>query len=126
MSNAYSPGLRQLARAVADDHGLDVQGGVYVMVAGPSYETPAELRYLRTIGADAVGMSTVPEVIVARHCGIRVLGLSLITNKVMFQTRDTDEPLPLHEDVVDVGERRAADMLRLVTGVVSRIPEIDL
>lgn len=121
MSNAYSPTLRGIAEAVAAAEGLTMQRGVYVMVAGPSFETPAELRFLRTIGADAVGMSTVPEVLVARHSGVRVVGLSLITNKVRFHPRDSDEPLSLHEDVLEVGERRAGDMMRLVTGVVSRL-----
>lgn len=122
LSNAYSPSLRRVAREVAEAQTVDLQEGIYVMVAGPSYETPAELRFLRTVGADAVGMSTVPEVIVARHGGVCVLGLSLITNKAIFQPRESDDPLPLHEDVVEIGERRAAAMLRLVTGVVSQLP----
>ncbi len=123
MSNAYSPTLRRLAHQVAGELGLALREGVYVMVAGPNYETPAELRYLRLIGADAVGMSTVPEVLVARHSGMRVLGLSLITNKVIFTPRDTDEPLELHQEVLDVGARRAKELQRLVVGVVERLQE---
>lgn len=123
LSNAYSPTLRRLAHQVAAELGLTLREGVYAMVAGPNYETPAELRYLRLIGADAVGMSTVPEVLVARHSGMRVLGFSLITNKVRFTPRDTDEPLELHQEVLDVGARRARDLQRLVAGVVKRLGE---
>jgi purine-nucleoside phosphorylase len=81
MAQAYDPELRRVAHSIADSSlELTVHEGVYTMVAGPNYETPAELKFLRTIGTDAVGMSTVPEVIVARHMGMRVLGISLITN----------------------------------------------
>ncbi|MHB8618942.1 MAG: purine-nucleoside phosphorylase, partial [Chloroflexota bacterium] len=80
MAAAYDPGLRSRAREAAGRLGWVLREGIYVMVSGPSYETPAECRFLRTIGADAVGMSTVPEVVVARHQGLAVLGLSLITN----------------------------------------------
>ncbi len=80
MSDAYDPGLIELAMAVASSMGVTVQQGVYVMVGGPSYETPAEVNLLRSLGADAVGMSTVHEVLVARWAGMRVLAISLITN----------------------------------------------
>src|SRR6266436_2690733 len=80
MTEAYSPRLRAIADRAARALGIELRHGVYVALLGPSYETPAEIGYLRTIGADAVGMSTVPEAIVARHMGIEVLGLSCITN----------------------------------------------
>ncbi|MBQ9474248.1 MAG: purine-nucleoside phosphorylase [Bacteroidales bacterium] len=81
MTEAYSPTLRAAARAAASALGFELREGVYIATTGPSYETPAEYRFFRTAGADAVGMSTVPEVIVARHCGLEVLGLSVITNQ---------------------------------------------
>ena len=80
MLDAYDPALRQLAHRVAKDQGAALQEGVYVWAFGPQFETPAEIRYFRQIGGDAVGMSTVPETILARHAGLRVLALSLITN----------------------------------------------
>jgi len=80
MSEAYSRAFRECAKQVASELNIAVSEGVYAAVSGPSYETPAEIRYLRTIGADVVGMSTVPEVIVANHMGIRVLGISCVTN----------------------------------------------
>ncbi len=121
LSNAYSPTLRRLARQSAGALGLTVREGVYAMVAGPNYETPAELRLLRLVGADAVGMSTVPEVLVARHAGVRVLGLSLITNKVILEPREDDAPLELHQEVLDVGARRADDVRRLIVEIVTRL-----
>ncbi len=81
LTAAYAPGLRALARRAARKEGLRLREGVYAAVPGPSYETPAEVRMLRRLGADAVGMSTVPEVIAAVHAGMRVLGISLITNR---------------------------------------------
>lgn len=80
MSEAYSKSYRETAQAVAKELSINVSEGVYAAVLGPSYETPAEIRYLRTIGADVVGMSTVPEVIVANHMGVRALGISCVTN----------------------------------------------
>jgi len=80
MSAAYTPRLRELARSVASNEGIDLKEGVYVATLGPSYETPAEIRAFRTLGADIVGMSTVPEVIVAAHAGMEVLGISIATN----------------------------------------------
>ena len=85
MVNAYDPALRQLARRLAADAGFTIHEGVYAMVGGPSFETPAEARLLHQFGADAVGMSTAPEAVVARHAGMRVLGLSLITNMVPLE-----------------------------------------
>src|SRR5258708_29655597 len=80
MSEAYSKAYRETAKAVAAEQGIAVSEGVYAAMTGPSYETPAEIRFLRTIGADVVGMSTVPEVIVANHMGMKVLGISCVTN----------------------------------------------
>ena len=80
MTFAYTPALRELAEQVAEKQGVALQKGVYLGYMGPSYETPAEIRAFRTLGADAVGMSTVPEVIAASHCGLKVLAMSLITN----------------------------------------------
>ena len=80
MTTAYDPALQQTARKTAADMGIALREGVYLGYMGPSFETPAEIRAFRTLGADAVGMSTVPEAIAAAHCGLPVLGLSLITN----------------------------------------------
>ena len=88
MIDAYTPELRNLAQETAVSLDFKLQEGVYAFVGGPSFETPAELRFLRTVGADAVGMSTVPSVVVARHAGMRILGISSITN-MAFPT-----PLP--------------------------------
>ncbi|MFM9481265.1 phosphorylase family protein, partial [Streptomyces scabiei] len=81
MSQAYDYKYRQLLAQIAQDLKIKLQAGVYMGFSGPSYETPAEIRFVRTVGGDAVGMSTVPEVIVANHSGLRVLGISAITNK---------------------------------------------
>jgi purine-nucleoside phosphorylase len=99
MSQAYDHELMELARKSAKQHGLLLREGVYVGLAGPSFETPADLRFLRVIGSDAVGMSTVPEVIVARHAGMRVLGLSGISNKANLDgsTQTT------HAEVLEAG-----------------------
>ena len=88
MTDAFDADLQARARAAAQRAGVALREGVYLMLAGPSYETRAELRMLRTLGADAVGMSTVPEVLVARHQGVRVLGFSLVTNKATPETLD--------------------------------------
>jgi purine-nucleoside phosphorylase len=97
--------------------GVPVAHGVYVAVHGPSYETPAEIRFLRTIGADAVGMSTVPEALVARHMGIEVLGISCITNPAAGVL-----PEPLHHDeVMEVARRVRGDFSKLLEGIVERL-----
>ena len=97
MSQAYDREYIQLAKAAAVRKGVAVQSGVYVWLSGPSFETPAEVRMLRAVGGDAVGMSTVPEVIAARHCGMRVLGFSGITNK----NSDNGEAMTTHEEVLE-------------------------
>ena len=119
MIDAYDPGLRQIAKETAVSNNFEVQEGVYSYVAGPSFETPAELRMLRTVGADAVGMSTVPTVVVARHAGIRVLGISSITNKA-----DPD-PQPgtvvSHEEVLETGKLIIPRLTALIRGVLQQL-----
>ncbi|XP_056272809.1 purine nucleoside phosphorylase 6 [Pseudoliparis swirei] len=121
MSDAYDRELRALVKQVAEEQGCGgfLQEGVYCMVAGPSYETIAECKLLQTLGADAVGMSTVPEVLVARHCGLRVLGLSLVTNKVVVDY-DSGEKAN-HEEVLKTTQRRTEDLQRLISNLVSKI-----
>lgn len=117
MSSAYDGQLRELAAKVASQQGIDLQSGVYAGVLGPSYETPAEIRMIRTVGADAVGMSTVPEVIVARHAGIRVLGISCITNMAAGIL-----PQPLsHDEVMETAERVKGDFIQLLHGILKEI-----
>jgi len=113
MSRAYDPDLLNLARAAAHEEKIPFQEGVYVCLAGPSFETPADLRFLRGIGVDAVGMSTVPEVIVARHGGTRVLGISGISNKANLDGKTETT----HEEVLEAGEilaPRLIDLLKIV------------
>jgi len=117
MSNPYDPALRELARAEARRQGITLREGVYVAVTGPNLETRAEYRMLRTIGADVVGMSTVPEVIVAVHGGMRVLGLSIITDLCL---PDALEPASL-EKIIGVASRSEPQLTSLVTGVVERL-----
>ena len=119
MTEVYSQRLRSLADSVGATVGLSLVlvHGVYVAVHGPSFETPAEIRYLRTIGADAVGMSTVPEAIVARQMGLEVLGLSCIAN---MAAGVRGEPL-YHLDVVRAGERLAEPFGALLTGIIERL-----
>ena len=115
MTEAYNGELRAHARAVALELGIRVEEGVYAAVLGPSYETPAEIRMLERLGADAVGMSTVPEVIAARALGVRVLGIALVTNAAAGITG-----MPLdHEEVLEAGVEAAARFQRLVRGVLA-------
>jgi purine-nucleoside phosphorylase len=117
MSAAYDPGLRAHARAAADALGIELHEGVYAGVLGPSYETPAEVRMLRLLGASVVGMSTVQEVIAARHLGLRVLGLSCVTNLAAGLS-----PHPLtHQDVEETARASAASLTALVRAIVPRI-----
>ncbi|XP_043079607.1 purine nucleoside phosphorylase 5b isoform X2 [Puntigrus tetrazona] len=125
MSDAYDRGLQRLVHSLAAelDYSGFIQEGVYSALGGPSFETVAECRMLRSLGADAVGMSTVHEVIVARHCGMRVLALSLITNQAVM---DYDsEKKANHEEVLQTGQLRAQQMEKLVSGVVSRMELAD-
>lgn len=119
MTWPYDPELRRLAREVAADEDYELREGVYVYVAGPSFETPAELRYLRQIGGDAVGMSTAPTVLVARHGGMRVLGISTITNVTNM------DPAPgattTHEEVLEVGALVVPRLTRLIHGLLGRL-----
>ena len=110
MTDAFDADLRAKARAAAQRAGVTLREGVYLMLAGPAYETRAELRMLRTLGADAVGMSTVPEVLVARHHGVRVLGFSLVTNKATPEM----EGEVTHEEVLAMGPIGAARLLSLL------------
>ncbi|MBB3906725.1 purine-nucleoside phosphorylase [Anoxybacteroides rupiense] len=117
MSKAYSKSLRELAKNVASRLGIRIQEGVYVANTGPSYETPAEIRMIRAMGGDAVGMSTVPEVIVARHANMEVLGISCISN---MAAGILDQPLT-HDEVIETTEKAKADFLRLVKAIVAEM-----
>lgn len=117
MSYAFDPALRRLAVDAATGLGIRVREGVYAQMPGPCYETPAEIRMLRTLGADAVGMSTVPEVIAARHCGMRVLGISCLTN---MAAGILEQPLS-HAEVMETGERVKGDFRRLLDAVVAAL-----
>lgn len=117
MTEVYSKRLRDIVDTASRVTGVGVAHGVYAALHGPSYETPAEIRYLRTIGADAVGMSTVPEAIVARHMGMDVLGISCITNPAAGVL-----PAPLnHEEVMDVAKRVRGAFAELLEAVIERI-----
>ena len=117
MTTAYSPSFRKLAAEEAARQGIDISEGVYLAVLGPSYETPAEIRAFRTLGADLVGMSTVHEVIVARHMGIEVLGISLVTNMAAGVSGDVIH----HEEVMDIGRRVERQFTGLLTALVPAI-----
>jgi purine-nucleoside phosphorylase len=117
MTQAYCKPYREIALRAARNLGKSVYQGVYAGLLGPSYETPAEIRYLRTIGADLVGMSTIPEVIVARHMGLKVLAISCVTN---MAAGISDEVLS-HEDVLKTAERVKGDFVGLLRAV---LPEI--
>jgi purine-nucleoside phosphorylase len=117
MSTAYTPSLQELVRDVAKDVNIPLKEGVYVWNSGPSYETPAEIRMLEKIGGNAVGMSTVPEVIVARHAGMNVIGISCITN---MAAGILDQPLS-HEEVMETTEKAKEDFLNLVKGIIERL-----
>lgn len=120
MSTAYSPALRKLAATEAERQGIALSEGVYLAVLGPSFETPAEIRAFRTLGADLVGMSTVHEVIVARHMGIEVLGISLVTNMAAGVSGETIH----HEDVMEIGRRVEQQFTGLLTALVPQMDAI--
>lgn len=117
MGQAYDRELRALARQVAAEHSLNLHEGVYIGLAGPAFETPAELRFLKAAGADAVGMSTVPEVIVARHGGQRVMGISGISNKANLD----GSTLTTHEEVLEAGKKIVPSLTALIRGVLRRL-----
>jgi purine-nucleoside phosphorylase len=117
MTEAYSARLRRLAQDAARELSIELPEGVYAALDGPSYETPAEIRYLRTIGADLVGMSTAPEVIVARHMGIEVLAISCVTNLAAGLSGGATT----HEEVLETSERAGKTLTTLLTAVLPRI-----
>jgi len=121
MTQAYSPALRKLAINEAATQGWKLEEGVYIAVLGPSYETPAEIRAFRTLGADLVGMSTVHEVIVARHMGIEILGLSVVTN---MAAGVLDQPIN-HEEVMETGQRIAGQFTSLLTALIPQLAKQD-
>jgi purine-nucleoside phosphorylase len=120
MSEAYDGAMRQVAVQVARERGIALREGVYVGLTGPSYETPAEIRMFRSLGADAVGMSTVPEVIVANHMGIGVLGISCITNMAagILPRKLT------HQEVMDTTGRVRGCFISLLRGIIPRLPAL--
>ena len=120
MTTAYDRRFREMTVGEGNRLGMGIYEGVYAAVAGPSYETPAEIRYLRTIGADLVGMSTVPEVIAARHSEMRVLGISCVTNAA---AGILDQPLH-HLEVLETAERVKGQFIGLLKAVIPRIAEV--
>lgn len=114
MGRAYDRGLCEQARRVAHAQGIRLHEGIYACLAGPSFETPADLRFLRTVGVDAVGMSTVPEVTVARHGGLRVLGVSGISNKANLD----GNTVTTHEEVLEAGNKIVPQLTSLLRGVL--------
>jgi len=115
MTHTYDPGLRALTLDVAASEGIPLQQGIYVATSGPTYETPAERRFLRIIGGDAVGMSTVPDATAAYHVGMRILGLSAITNKA---TGDADQQPDSHEEVLAMAKVAGEKLVHLVRKVI--------
>ncbi|RHW32835.1 purine-nucleoside phosphorylase [Neobacillus notoginsengisoli] len=116
LTQAYNRELRALAHKVAQEKGMELREGVYAWWSGPMYETPAEIRMMRTLGADAVGMSTVPEVVVAVHGGMKVLGISCLTN---MAAGVLDQPLN-HDEVIEVAGKVRANFVELVKGVIEQ------
>jgi purine-nucleoside phosphorylase len=117
MGQTYDRQLADLARQVASENGISLREGIYVCLAGPSFETPADLRFLQMIGADAVGMSTVPEATVAHHGGIPVLGISTISNKANLDGQTTTT----HEEVLEAGQAVIPPLSTLIRGVLRRL-----
>src|SRR5204863_9355582 len=117
LRDAYDPALRDRLRTAAGELGIDLAEGVYLAVSGPSFETPAEIRAFRTLGADAVGMSTVHETIVARQCGLRVVAVAAVTNLAEGMQ---DEPLS-HEQTLRDAARAASDLAPLITRFMERL-----
>ncbi|HLO00083.1 MAG TPA: purine-nucleoside phosphorylase [Pyrinomonadaceae bacterium] len=119
MSEVYSRDLQELATEEARSLGITARRGIYAALTGPSYETPAEIHMLRAFGADAVGMSTVPEAIVARHMGMRVLGLSCITN---MAAGISEAPIN-HEEVIETGQKVRETFTQLLRRIIAKLPE---
>ena len=117
MSDAYDKELRKTVKNIAADLGLTVREGVYAMFSGPTYETPAEIRMARNIGGDAVGMSTVAGVIIAKHSGMSVIGISCMTN---MAAGILDQPLN-HEEVMETSERVRKSFIKLMTNIIKNI-----
>lgn len=117
MSQAYDKELSAIARKVSKEHGITLREGVYCGLSGPSFESPADLRFLRQAGTDAVGMSTVPEVIVARHGGLRVLGLSGISNKANLD----GSTVTTHQEVIEAGKMITPKMEKIIRGVLKSL-----
>jgi purine-nucleoside phosphorylase len=117
MSEAYPARCREIARQCARELGIELTQGVYAAMLGPSYETPAEIRYLRTIGADVVGMSTVPEVIVANHMGLRVLAISCVTNMAAGVLPQKIN----HEEVLETGAQVRDTLVKLLKAILPRL-----
>jgi purine-nucleoside phosphorylase len=121
MSEAYSRRYREIAQTAGAELGIELSEGVYAAMLGPSYETPAEIRFLRTIGADLVGMSTVPEVIVANHMGMKVLAISCVTNMAAGILPQRIN----HEEVLETGARVRGTLVRLLRTVIPRLEAED-
>ncbi len=120
MTTAYDKAFREIALTEGRGLGIDLGEGTYAALTGPSYETPAEIRYLRSIGSDLVGMSTVPEVIAARHAGLRVLGISCVTNAA---AGILDQPLN-HKEVLETAERVKSQFISLLRAVIGKMAEV--
>lgn len=116
MSETYSKRGQHILREAADQIGLHLQQGVYTWLTGPTYETPAEIRYVRTIGGDAVGMSTVPEAIVAKHCGLEVLGVTCITNLAAGMQSSLN-----HEEVMEISQKVKPQFKQLIQTVLTKL-----
>jgi purine-nucleoside phosphorylase len=117
MTRAYDARLKSITKQAAKESGLSLKEGVYAMMSGPSFETPAEIRMLRLLGADAVGMSTVPEIITAAHCGMAAMGLSCISNMAAGML---DQPLS-HQEVIDSGKAAEAKFTKLIDRILTKI-----
>lgn len=117
MTYAYTPELRAIAKEVASDLAIPIREGVYIGFSGPAYETPAEVKFARIMGGDAVGMSTVPEVIVASHAQMKVIGISCITNMAAGVTKESLD----HSEVMEVANRVHEQFVQLVRGIIAKI-----
>jgi purine-nucleoside phosphorylase len=117
MTEVYSADLRALAHEAAKEVGVELEEGVYAGLLGPSYETPAEIRYLKAIGADLVGMSTVLEAIAARHMGLKVLGISCVTNAAAGLGEGNLD----HEEVLEIGRRVAGTFLKVLNQLLPKL-----